>query len=81
MWCIIYFNICRFVWQHSRLKAISLNVLMLYDNMKQLAKLSESIFALLTWTYHSRESVIKKHKNTSNFAEYFKIRSKMCIFK
>ena len=40
--------------------SLSLNVLMLYCNMKQMAKLSMFIFALLTWADCSCEFIIKK---------------------
>ena len=43
--------------QESRL--MSFNILMLYDNMEQLAKLHVSIFALLAWTNHSSEFIMK----------------------
>jgi hypothetical protein len=41
---------------------LSLNVLMLYGNMEQLAKLHMSIFTLLVSTEYSSELSIKKHK-------------------
>ena len=78
-------HVVRYVFQYllvrvATLKAqtlpSSLNVLVLYGNLEQLAKLSMSIFALLAWTDCSREFIIKNIKNASKFAEYFK-----CIFK
>ena len=48
----------------ARLRAhalpLSLNILMLYGNMQQLAKLHVSIFTLSAWTDCSSESIIKK---------------------
>ena len=55
---------------------LSLNVLMLYGNMVQFAKLCVYIFVLLAWTKCNNEFIIKYIINTSNFAEYSKINFK-----
>ena len=59
----------------AKTTSLSLNVLMLFSNMEQLAKLHMSIFILLTWIDCTSEFMIKNIKNASKFVEYFK-----CIF-
>ena len=84
-------HVVRYVFQYflvrvTTLKAqtlpLSLNVLMLYGDMEQMAKLSVFIVALLAWIDSSREFIIKKNtKNASNFFEYFKNSFKNMYFK
>ena len=74
-------GIDQFVWQGLGASALplSLNVLILYDNMEQLTKLLVFIFALLAWTNYGSEFIIKNIKNASKFAKYVKMHLK-CTF-
>jgi hypothetical protein len=60
---------------------LSLNVLLLYGDMEQLAKLCISICALLAWSDCSSEYMIRNIQNASKYGEFFWMHLKMNIFK